>query len=125
MLKVMLNLSSLHKMQVPNLHPHFRVNTSIHLLMVNIRDIVDVNVFNVVVRQLVQAVLERLVLQLVARQKAQLEQAHINNIPPKGQVIVHLQVGLVVNDDKVVFEDRSFDYLINLKGKCVKYAVVY
>jgi hypothetical protein len=37
----------------------------------------------------------------------------------------HLEVLLVVNDDRVVIEDKSFDYLIKLKDKYGKYAVVY
>jgi hypothetical protein len=39
-------------------------------------------------------------------------------------IMPHLEVLSVVNDDRVVIENRLFDYPIKLKDKYAKYAVV-
>ncbi len=135
MCKLMLNLYNLHKLQVLEQYHQHKVNNNNNnnsnndqLLKLNEVDVENVNVFNAVVRQQVQVALDQRVQLLVVEQKVQLEQARINNILAKvvmTQIMPHLEVLLVVNDDKVVIEDKSFDYLIKLKDKYGKYAVVY
>jgi septum formation inhibitor-activating ATPase MinD len=87
---------------------------------VSVLILVDVNghIFNAAVHQQVHAVHNRLV-KPVVEQKAQLGQ-----VLEKLQLVLHLELLSVVNDDKVVIEKKLFDYPINLEHKYVKYAVV-